>query len=138
MKLLKFKMKIKGTLSDLSHEWILLCLLLIHLLIQFDKQSSGIRAGKQPSAGFFVCLIWKSIWTMLKSRFIILHVCNGKIMLLSSFSTLPYTFCHGPIKSAFTVCFIILPIFFILRAIDPNLNSISNLQTSIQNLYWYN
>ena len=114
------KYKLKTPSRVWTWEWIFLWLLSIHHLIQFGKQFfSGIQAERQPSAGYFICLIWQSIWIMQKSRFRILHGSNGKSILLSSLSTLPYSFCHQANKSAFIVFFIFKPVFFVTRLIFP-------------------
>ena len=99
----KYKLKVPSRIW--TWEGISLCLLLIHLSYSLTISFSHTRTGKQPSTKFFICLIWQSIWTMQKSRFRILHRCNEKSMLLSSFSTLPYTFNHQANKKCILYAF---------------------------------
>ena len=116
---------------------ILLCLLFIYFLLQFGKQFSGIQAGKPPSARFSFALFSNPFESCrnLNLKFSMVVMENP-----CSFQVFPFSLilsAIGPIKTAFTVCIIILSITFILRAIDPNLNSIfiSMLQTPLQNPY---
>ena len=132
----KYKLKISSQVW--IWEEILLSMLSIHLLIQFDKQFSDIQTGKQPYDEFFICLIRQSIWTMQKFRFRILHDCNEKSMLLSSFSTLPYTLCHWANKKCLLHIFVLFSLAFVNHSISPFINSKSMLQTPLQNPYWFN
>ena len=123
-------MEIKGPLSDFNLGGnFFLILLWIHLLIQFDKQFSSIQIWKLPSAGFFICLIWQSIWAMQKPRFRILYGLNGNSILFSSNSL---SFKYSSVcqfKFSFSFSLSSNKISFAKFTIRPYKLSISMLQT---------
>ena len=105
MKLLKLKMEIKGPISDLNLGGSFLCLLLIHHLIQFDKQFFQYSAGIQHSARFFICLIGNPFESCrnLELKFCIALIKNSCCF---PFSQIPSCFIlFSLIKSPLPCCF---------------------------------